>query len=234
MLTTGKLAFEGFSPGTIKFLKEVKTRNSKKWFEQHRAEYEEHLLSPLRALVCALSGTVFGIDKRIETSPAINRTISRIYRDIRFSKDKSLFRDEAWLSFKRRTGERMTIPEFYFYITPLAYEFGMGYYSADRASMDLFRAALTKKAASFRKAIASLNTGTRGFERFEDRYKRLVKNNGPEDLQDWYQMRSFCYRIHRKTNKRLYSPGLAGEIAGAFTDLGPLYTFLVRNTVDSG
>ena len=232
MTPKDKLTFNGFSLETIKFLKEVKTRNSKEWFEQHRAEYEEHLLSPLRALVCALSGTVFGIDKRIETSPAINRAISRIYRDIRFSKDKSLFRDEAWISFKRRTGERMTIPEFYFYITPTMYEFGMGYYAADRASMDLFRTAITKKAASFRKAIAFLEASTGDFERHEDRYKRFIKNDGAKDLEDWYQLRSFCYRIRRKTDKRLYSPGLAEEITEAFTDLRPLYTFLVRNTVD--
>ncbi len=227
------LTFDGFSPGTLKFLKEVKVRNSKKWFEQHRAEYDELLLSPLRALVCALSGTVFGIDKRIETSPSVNRTISRIYRDIRFSKDKSLFRDEAWISFKRRTVEKMTIPEFYFYITPTTYEYGMGYYSADSASMNLFRTALTKKAASFRKAIAFLETGTWDFERYEDRYKRFVKNDGPEDLQDWYQLRSFCYRIRRKTDRRLYSPGLADEIAEVFTVLRPLYDFLIKNTISS-
>lgn len=223
--------FDGFSAETISFLKTVQSKNSKKWFEDHRRDYNEYLLGPLRALVMTLSRSVIGIDSRIETSPTINRTISKIFRDTRFSKDKSLFRNEAWISFKRKRKDRMTIPEFYFYLTPESYEYGMGYYSADRASMDLFRNAITQAPASFRKTLMFENNKTMDFERFEDRYKRIISNKGPEDLQDWYQMKSFCCRIKKQNDKILFDRQLADDIGKAFSVLTPLYLFIINCTI---
>jgi uncharacterized protein (TIGR02453 family) len=223
--------FEGFSKKSSEFLREVRARNSKKWFEDHRGEYEEHLLQPLRTLVSSLSGAVIKIDGTIETSPAINRTISKIYRDIRFSKDKSLFRDEAWISFKRRMKERVTVPEFYFYMTPQSHEFGMGYYAADSASMNRFREAIAKNPGAFRKALSFEKNSAFKYERYEDRYKRTVKNDGPADLQYWFQLKSFCYRVKRKNGAKLYRAALSEEIAEVFSELAPLYGFLIKNTL---
>jgi uncharacterized protein (TIGR02453 family) len=226
------IPFSGFSPRSLRFLEEVRERNSKKWFDGHREEYEKLLLTPLRSLVCELSGTILSIDREIDTSPSLNRTISKIYRDTRFSKDKSLFRNEAWISFKRKRQEKITIPEFYFYMTLDSYEFGMGYYAANKRAMDLFRGAITNNAASFRRAISFENTGKNKIEKYEDRYKRTVDNEGPKDLQDWFQLKSFCFRKKRNIDKRLFSSALAKEIAETFSVLSPLYKFIINSTKD--
>ncbi|VTR59315.1 Uncharacterised protein [Serratia fonticola] len=69
--------------------------------ENNKTAYEKYLLEPFQHLVKSLTPIVQEIDKNIEVSPKIGKTISRIYRDTRFSKDKSRFRDRMWLTFKR-------------------------------------------------------------------------------------------------------------------------------------
>ena len=93
--------FQGFSRKAFKFLKDLKANNDKRWFEAHRADYEQYLLQPLRDLVTDISDFMLGIDLSFEVAPTVNKTISRIYRDTRFSKDKSPFRDCMWIVFKR-------------------------------------------------------------------------------------------------------------------------------------
>ena len=80
--------FNGFSPKTLKFLKGLEVNNNKTWFQKHRADYEEYVLQPLRDLVTYLGDFMLVIDPCFEITPAVNKTISRIYRDTRFSKDK--------------------------------------------------------------------------------------------------------------------------------------------------
>ena len=88
-----------FSPDTLAFLDELKAVNSKEWYTQHKAEFESFVMEPMKAIVGRMSDFMLSIDPAFETKPS--RAISRIYRDIRFSKDKSLFRDCMWFTFKR-------------------------------------------------------------------------------------------------------------------------------------
>src|SRR4030043_86595 len=93
--------FQGFSRKTFTFLRDLGRHNDKAWFEAHRAVYEEYVLQPLRDLVSDLADFMLGIDLSFEVEPVVGKTISRIYRDTRFSKDKSPFRDHMWIAFKR-------------------------------------------------------------------------------------------------------------------------------------
>ena len=62
---------------------------SKEWFEENRAIYDEFLIKPMKALVDELGLAMQTIDDQFEIRPQIDKTISRIYRDTRFSPDRS-------------------------------------------------------------------------------------------------------------------------------------------------
>ena len=66
--------FQGFSRRTFTFLRDLGRHNDKAWFEAHRAEYEQHILTPLRALVNDLADCMLGIDLSFEVSPAVGKT----------------------------------------------------------------------------------------------------------------------------------------------------------------
>lgn len=90
-----------FSPQTFDFLMENRFMNSKEWFLEHKPVYNEYVLKPLTELAIEMAPSIEMLDPAIVTTPKINKVLSRIYRDTRYSKDKMLFRESIWLSFKK-------------------------------------------------------------------------------------------------------------------------------------
>jgi uncharacterized protein (TIGR02453 family) len=220
--------FQGFSPEAIRFLVGNKQRNSKPWFESHRDQYELLLLNPFRQLIQELTPAMLAVDPDFDLRPAINRTISKVYRDTRFSRDKSLFRDTMWLVI-RRLGEdwKTTAPAFYFEIMPDGYRYGMGFYEASRVIMDSFREAIDEKTQAFTKVIAFLDRSDR-YTLNGESYKRLLPSNHSEVIQTWYQRKTFYLSCERSHDAILFSSKLAGELIEGFEILAPLYRFIVQ------
>ena len=166
--------FPGFSREALRFLRENRERNSRAWFDEHRQSYEELLLDPFQLLVSELSPAMRRVDRRFETRPAVDRALSRIRRDTRFSPDKSLYRDRMWLAFRRPRKDWTGHPSYYFEIRPDGYRYGLGYYEAERSTMDRFRARIDEAPAAFRRAIAPLRRDGR-FELAGEMYKRSCR-----------------------------------------------------------
>src|SRR6185295_6739804 len=76
-----------FTPATLRFFKQLATHNNKEWFEAHRDDYETNVREPMRELVEELDVRFAGFAPEIGGDP--KRSMFRINRDIRFSKDKS-------------------------------------------------------------------------------------------------------------------------------------------------
>ncbi|HZD59717.1 MAG TPA: DUF2461 domain-containing protein [Anaerolineae bacterium] len=127
--------FRGFSLEAIEFLSGLEINNDKVWFEKNKHIYEKFLLEPLRHLVMDLSAFMASIDPYFETSPAVGKTISRIYRDTRFSNNKSPFKRTMWITFKRPNKNWQDAPAHFFEIAPYSYRYGMGYYCASKSTM---------------------------------------------------------------------------------------------------
>lgn len=90
--------FKGFTPETFRFFNDLKENNYKEWFDEHKYIYEKEVLNPLKALVTTLSPVMYNIDPSFELRP--HRCLSRIYRDIRFSKNKDPYKDFMWMAFQ--------------------------------------------------------------------------------------------------------------------------------------
>ncbi|RPJ07904.1 MAG: DUF2461 domain-containing protein [Spirochaetaceae bacterium] len=219
------MLFKGFSGKSVKFLADIKAHNSKAWYEAHKPDYQELLLVPFQNLVADLSRAMLDIDRYFITIPAVDKTISRIYRDTRFSKDKTKYRDSIWLTFKRPSPDWKEAPCYFFEITPDLYRYGMGFYIAPAAFMDAFRLRIRKKPDEFREAVAFLKRGS-GFKVEGDRYKRIKSNDAPEGLSDWFWYKSFYLTSNHDIGPSLYSSRLVDELKRGFETLAPLYHFL--------
>ena len=95
--------FTGFSEEALRFLTDMRLNNNQTFYEANRERYEVYVKAPLRALCDEMAPVVQLIDPRLDVRPG--RTMSRIRRDTRFTKDKSPFRDHVWLGW-RYPGER--------------------------------------------------------------------------------------------------------------------------------
>jgi uncharacterized protein (TIGR02453 family) len=215
-------AFRGFSERTIQFLRDVREHNAKEWFERNRPVYERELLEPMRDLVADLSGTMLSIDPELETRPAVGKTISRIHRDTRFSRDKSLYRDAMWITFKRRSENWTDGPAFFFELRTDGYRYGMGFYAASKATMDKLREWIDEEPDDFRRTTAFYGR-QKTFVLEGELYKRVLDPDKPESVLEWYQRKNIYLACNRAIDGLLFSPKLVDEIAAGFGMLGGLY-----------
>lgn len=217
--------FKGFTPESFQFLHDIKEHNSKSWYEGHKPDYRRLLLTPFQDLVGDLSGFMLSIDPQLVTTPAIDKTISRIYRDTRFSKDKSLYRDSMWLTFKRPVTEWQEAPAYFFEITPEGYRYGMGFYSAATPFMERFRERLKAKPERFLATISFLKQNS-PFIVEGERYKKNHGGDLPDELRDWFQYKSFYLTSNHQIDQILFTDQLVGELTVGFEILAPLYRYL--------
>jgi uncharacterized protein (TIGR02453 family) len=220
--------FRGFSHKTFAFLRDLGRNNDKAWFDAHRAIYEEHVLQPLRDLVTDMADFMLGIDLSFEVAPAVGKTISRIYRDTRFSADKSPFRDCMWIVFKR-SGQDWAryIPGYFLEINPRSYRYGLGFYDAAPDLMARFRQQIDEDPKSFLKAVAWF--GKQDVFTLEgETYKRPLGRDKPDPVRTWYQYRTFYLACNRTIDEAILSPQFADQLIAHFGLAGPLYHYIRR------
>ena len=222
------MTFNGFTNNSISFLKDLALNNNKNWFEKNRSIYERHILEPLRQLTIELGDIIRKIDDNIETTPQINRTISKIYRDTRFSKDKAPFRTDLWISFKRPFKIWGNVPEFYFYFTTEEYQYGMGYYSASPENMEKLRQFISMDPDKFKEIVDYYNSQDT-FTLIGEQYKRYIPNPHPEEFQKWFQKRNLCLSCLKKIDNIFFSKSLKEKIEQGFLFNANFYYFLLQS-----
>jgi uncharacterized protein (TIGR02453 family) len=219
--------FKGFSNDTIDFLRNLKQNNNKIWFEKNKDSYKKFLLAPMENLVMDMNDYILSIDPSIEVTPSAGKTISRIYRDTRFSKDKSPYKDTMWITFKRPSKDWSSNPAFFFEISPDSYRYGMGLFSATPHTMEVFRESIDSSLEKFKKAIAFYHK-QHVFVIEGDKYKRILDKNKPEDILDWYQRKNLYLVCNKHIDDTLFSNQLVDELKSNFSLVSDFYHYLYK------
>ena len=214
-----------FTTATIEFLVENKLQDSRELFKENKERYNKVLLEPFVELVERLAPDMLEIDPQLITAPRVDRTLSRIYRDTRFSKDKSLYRDNMWLVFMREKKLYEGLPAFYFDLFPSGFSYGMGYYQASGVSMESIRRLALAGAPAYRKADEAFR-GQSLFSMEGDVFKRSKHPDKPEQLRQWLDKKNLSFNRHSDDVDLLFSDRLADELIAGFRMLAPIYEFL--------
>lgn len=216
-----------FSEKTFHFLIENRFNNSKEWFSEHKSDYNDYVLKPLAELAVLLAPAISAIDGQIITEPKVDKTISRIYRDTRFSKDKSLYRDEIWLSFRRDKKAFPQYPEFFFVVMQNEYIYGCGYYSATTEAMESVRDLILKKDPMFLEAQKAYSSQS-GFMIEGDTYKKTKYPDQPENIRAWLDRKSICVMCKDNDFSQLFSDKLPDKIIAAYSQMEPIYNLFIH------
>ena len=182
--------FEGFYKETIDFLVGISFNNNKEWYYEHKNEYVQYCKEPITALANQLYEKLNAMDPEFTDRPKI----SRINRDIRFSKDKSPYKNAVWFFFRAdgSPGIRHEDPTFFFEVMPEGYRFGLSY--APLTAADLLKMR--------NKMLANISEIQRYVEWFEkqkdyiiegEKYKKKLADNVPESISDWFQRKDICF-----------------------------------------
>ena len=166
------MGFEGFTKETVRFLGGLRAHNDRDWFEAHRKDYEGAYLGPAMAFAEALAPRLRKIEPDVSVEPRVNGSIMRINRDIRFSKDKSPYKDHLDMWFWAGDRKGWDTSGFWFRLTPDRLMLGAGMHGFDPQALARYRAAVLndKKGAALAAVVAKL--GKAGYEVGGESYKR--------------------------------------------------------------
>jgi uncharacterized protein (TIGR02453 family) len=216
--------FMGYPGKAVEFFKGIRENNNRDWFEPRKQDYIKYCVKPTWDLINDLAPDVLKIDPNFQTDPS--KMISRIYRDIRFSKDKTPYKSRLWFSLKRPGVEWQDAPGYYFEISHDSYGFGMGMYAPSKETMQNFRQAIVARPEEFLKAISFLRSKKNIFSIGGESYKRPPKENVDKRILKWYMMKNFYFYCEKPVDNVVFSPKLADELILAFKTLAPLYRYL--------
>src|SRR4029079_1802148 len=154
--------FAGFRPEAIQFLADLAANNDRAWFQPRKAEFEELLKTPLEELCVALESEFRARDIPLHADPA--KSPFRIYRDTRFSKDKSPYKTAVSASFGwagegveaaagRSHTENVHASGGYFHLQPGEIYVGGGVWHPDAAWLHAFRRRIVDDHAGFQEVV---------------------------------------------------------------------------------
>lgn len=214
--------FQGYNDETFEFFMAIRFNNNTDFFHSNHDWYLRGVRQPSLALAEALSPSVEIIDENLERRP--NRVVSRINRDIRFSNDKSPYRDYIWLSFHLPKEDRDTSAGLYFDLSASGGSFGMGYYRAAKPLMNALRRRMATEPEHLEALLVPLN---QEFTLFTENYRRMaIPDSVPESLRRLYPTKGFYFEKSIDDFNLLKSPALADEIARGYRLLAPMYQYL--------
>lgn len=217
------MSFSGFTGEALKFLFENKINNSKDWYESHKGEYKQYVYNPFVELIMELSPVITEIDSKLITVPS--KLISRVRRDTRFSKDKSLYRDNAWLVFLRDKSQMSTSPCFWFEISQRGSSYGVGYYGAETGSMANMREMIINRHPAFLSALKCYESQNE-FVIGGEMYKRSRFPDQPENFKLWLDRKNIYFECVQNDFKLAFSKELPDILEKGFKKLKPIYDFL--------
>jgi uncharacterized protein (TIGR02453 family) len=186
-----------FNPAALQFFRGLAAHNDKVWFEAHRSDYEQQVRDPMRELIEDMLMRFRGFAPEIGGDP--KRSMFRINRDTRFSKDKSPYKTHAACWFHHRGASRRVGSDgdqgsagFYFHLEAGGRSMlGAGIWMPPRAQLNRIRDAIAEKPAPFDRMTRAIPKRFGGIEEYSV-LKRMPRGY-PEDhpAAKWLRYQSF-------------------------------------------
>ena len=152
-MTTVTQGFSGFRPAAFAFFDGLRVNNDPAWFKPRKPVYEAEVLAPFRALVAALGAALQREGLPLAGDP--RRGIFRIYRDVRFSRDKKLYKTHAG-AVLTRSGARRDPGVLYIHVAPGESMAGAGFWHPEPAFLAKMRRAILGDPDGFAAMAAQL------------------------------------------------------------------------------
>ena len=218
--------FAGFPQEMIQFFRGLKRNNRREWFQPRKHLFEQHVQAPMLELVAALNAQLARFAPEYVTDPT--KAIFRIYRDTRFSADKTPYKTHLAASFRRREPQHVHLGGFYFSVSSDAIEVGGGLYHPPPATTLLVRTYISETYPELQRIVANRTARRLMGELQGDELTRAPKGFDPRHSaaglikkKDWI--------LHAMLDAGLATtPKLYREIADRFRVMTPLLEYLNR------
>jgi uncharacterized protein (TIGR02453 family) len=218
--------FSGFPKEMTTFFRSLKRNNRREWFQPRKHVFEQHIKEPMIELVTALNRDFAKFAPEYVTDP--KKAVFRIYRDTRFSADKTPYKTHIAASFARRGGERLAAGGFYFSVSHDQIEVAGGIYHPEPETMLVVRNHIAEHHQDLRRLLADRKVRRLLGDLQGDALTRAPKGFDPAHpainlikMKDWILDTTLDPSLG--TSPRLYK-----ELADRFRAMTPLIEFLNR------
>ena len=217
--------FPGFSEEAVKFFRGLRKNNTREWFAPRKDIYDQKVRAVMEDLV-GLINQEFGKFAPLHISEP-KRAIFRLYRDTRFSTNKTPYKTHIAASFPRQGMEKHAAAGYYFSVSDQEIEIGGGIYMAQPDGVLAVRTHIAGQAERFAKIVSS---------------KKLIEAYGPlqgealtrvpkgfdagHKAADWIRMKQWIFFKTLEGSEKMRSPSLLKDVAGRFQLLSPFIEFL--------
>ncbi|HWE05230.1 MAG TPA: DUF2461 domain-containing protein [Rhizomicrobium sp.] len=219
--------FKGFPKDFFAFFRELAAHNERGWFESNKPRFRDSVQAPMSDFIAAMAPRLAKISKHFAADPRPNGgSMFRIYRDVRFSKDKRPYKEHAACHFRHALGKDAHAPGFYMHFSPNEVFFGGGLWMPPPDALAKIREGIAAKRVGWKQLLANKSFakyfgGVRG-----EALVRPPRGFDPEHpfIED-IKRKSF-YAMREESPKLATSPELVDEVAVTFAALSPLMKFL--------
>ena len=167
--------FTGFRPELFHFLEQLGKNNNRAWFAENKARYEDLVLFPAMDFVRAMEKPLKNVSPHFVAVPKRSGgSIMRVYRDTRFSKDKTPYKTNLGVHFRHEAGKDVHAPGFYFHIDRKDIFVGAGIWHPENPTLNQIRALIDDDQARW-KRVCNRKSYRERFEQAGESLKRPPK-----------------------------------------------------------
>lgn len=218
------------SHDTFTFLREIDKNNDRTWFLDHKHLYLE-ARQDLANFVGGLIRGLSAFDPKIHTQIPVDSCLFRIYKDVRFSKDKSPYK--TWLGAGiSLNGRKLEGPEYYIHIQPDKSFIAAGYWRPAKEHLAAIRQEIDYNPAEFAQIIGTLADSTHPLQLDQDdKLVRPPKGYSDDNITiEWLKLKSFTLS-KAFTDQELCNAGSLERVLEQYERMYPFKNFL-ENAID--
>jgi len=225
------LTLKNFPKRTAGYLNKLSKNNSREWYAANRDIYNSDFLEPLIYFVEEMGNKLLKLDPEITAISKIDKSIFRLHRDVRFSKNKEPYKTNAGILFWNGKAKKMESCGFYFHLEPKMFGVGVGMHIIPKHLLKPYRDAVADPVTG-----KELNRAVKKFEKngvykvSGKNYKRVPKGYDPDSPYADYLLHNGMFGWYENKNiKELYDVNAVDSIYKIFKDMLPLHHWFVKN-----
>jgi uncharacterized protein (TIGR02453 family) len=218
--------FAGFPADFFRFFKQLKKNNNREWFNENKTRFQESVLEPMSMFIVAMQPRLMKISGHYVADPKIHGgSMFRIYRDTRFSKDKTPYKTHAACQFRHEAGKDAHAPGFYVHIDTDQVFFGGGIWTPPSPKLNKIRDFIADNARSWARIKNARKVvdvgGIQG-----DSLKKAPRGFNEEHVHIEDLKRKSFYVMTETSPESAAKPGFVDEVTEGFTRAAPLNRFI--------
>lgn len=226
--------FSGFPQGALDFLRGLAANNNREWFEAHKTEYQTQIVAHAPAFVAALGERLKTISPEIEYDTRTNGagSLMRIYRDIRFSQDKTPYKTHVAFAFWEGALKKMENPSFGLQFGATDIGFYAGQWVFPKESLTPYRNAVVDEQRGQALAQAAETVRRAGPYAVQgEQYKKVPAGYPAEHPRAEWLRYGGLYVVTEEADPTLVtSPEVVDHCFTHFRNMAPVQQWLVKLT----